>query len=149
MPWWATTTFWFYGHFHCQCFFLYHHKLCCGIVWLNLVIMPHYGLLAVQDILRVTPAKYRLIMVMSRCSYYLSIHFSSSLKCSLAFHLLLGFCRSNDDITWIVFNAIFFNGVTFLFWNFNLLMIIFFICFVAVFPYWCWIVFVASVQMLK
>ena len=56
------------------------------------------------------------------------IHFSSSLKCSLAFDLLLGFCRSNDDIIWIVFNTIFFSGVTFLFWNCNLLMIIFFIC---------------------
>ena len=79
--------------------------------------------------------------------YYLLpnlIHFWSSLKCSLAFDLLLGFCRSNDDIIWIIFNAIFFNGITF-----NLLMIIFFICFAAVFAYWCWIAFVTSVQMLK
>ena len=77
------------------------------------------------------------------------IHFSSALKCSLAFDLLLGFWRSNDDIIRIAFNAAFFSGVTFLFWNCNLLMIIFFTCIVAIIAYCCDIVFVASVQMLK
>ena len=50
---------------------LYHHKLRCGLVQLNLAIMLHYELLAVQNTLSVTTAKFLLIMIISRCSYYL------------------------------------------------------------------------------